>query len=94
MWSEPSLADFNVQLLYIAHESPQNATLVVDRIESSVESLQHIPTGKVGRVHGTYEKIIPKTSLIIVYRVIAENRIEIARLIHTARNWKGETYSD
>ncbi len=93
-WSKPSLADFDVQLMYIAHESPQNATLIVDRIESVVESLQQIPTGKAGRVYGTYEKIIPKTPLIIVYRVVGKNSIEIARLTHMSRNWKNGIYPD
>ncbi len=94
LWSEPAIDDFDIQLAHIAHESPQNATLVIDRIERTVESLRHLPTVKDGRVEGTFEKVIPKTSLILVYRMTGQRSIEIARLVHTSRNWKSGEFPE
>ncbi len=42
--------------------------------------------GRAGRVVGTYEKPVARTSLIIVYQATDEI-LHIVRIIHAKRNW-------
>jgi plasmid stabilization system protein ParE len=74
--------------------SPQNAIIVGDRVEKAVALLQQIPTGHQGRVTGTYEKRVQKTSLIIVYTLQNKADLTIVRVIHTAQNWKDESWPE
>jgi plasmid stabilization system protein ParE len=46
LWSAKERKDFLNTIEYIALSSPQNASLVGDRIEEAVSSLQRLPTGK------------------------------------------------
>ena len=87
-WSREALADFDSQINFIALDSQQNASLVADRVESAVAALQAMPTGRYGRVGGTYEKLVTKTSLIIAYSLDAKGNLTIVRIIHAARDWK------
>jgi toxin ParE1/3/4 len=64
-----------------------NAALVADRVEAAVALLQSAPTGRFGRIEGTYEKLVSKTSLIIAYQLSPSGDIAIARIIHAARDW-------
>lgn len=94
VWSEKALADFDNQINHIALESPQNATIVADRVEQTVVALADMPTGRFGRVSGTYEKLVPRTSLLIAYRIDTKNNLAIIRIIHAARDWKNERWPD
>ena len=87
VWSEEALADFLKLFERIAKDSAQNATLVADRIEHSVELLSRMQFGRAGRVFDTYEALVPKAPFIIVYRLYEPNQLAIVRIIHTARNW-------
>jgi toxin ParE1/3/4 len=93
-WSDKALADFDNQINFIALDSRKNASLVADRIEAAVALLQIVPTGRFGRIHGTYEKFVSKTSLIIAYQINPEGNISIARIIHAARDWPEGRWPD
>jgi toxin ParE1/3/4 len=86
-WSAEALDDFDCQINFIALSSKKNATLVADRIEKAIALLQFAPTGRFGRIEGTYEKPVSKTSHIIAYHVTTNGSIAIARIIHAARDW-------
>ncbi len=86
-WSAEALADFDDQINFIALSSKKNATLVADRIEEAVALLKFAPTGRFGRIEGTYEKLVSKTSLIIAYQLTPSGNIAIARIIHAAQDW-------
>jgi toxin ParE1/3/4 len=86
-WSAQALADFDDQINSIALSSKKNAALVADRIEKAISLLQSAPTGRFGRIEGTYEKLVSKTSLIIAYQLTTSGSIAIARIIHAARDW-------
>jgi toxin ParE1/3/4 len=87
VWAPKAKRDLFSQLDYIAADSEQNASLVRERILSRVVSLSSMTTGRPGRVFGTYEVYVPKTSLIICYDVPNEKIVQILRVIHAKRNW-------
>jgi toxin ParE1/3/4 len=88
VWSPRAASDFLNQIQFIAADSAANAALVEDRIQKAVETLAMRQLGRSGRVPGTFEWSVAKTSLIISYRLIGETDLQIVRLIHTARDWK------
>ena len=87
-WSENALADVQSVFAFIAQENVQNAHLVADRIEHSVNLLSDVPFGMPGRVKGTYEIVVPKTPFIIAYQLLRDKNINILHVIHGAREWK------
>jgi toxin ParE1/3/4 len=86
-WSADALADFDDQINFVALSSKKNAALVADRVEQAIALLLSTPTGRFGRIEGTYEKLVSKTSLIIAYQLSPTGDIAIARIIHAARDW-------
>ncbi len=87
IWSPKASRDLFEQLAYIGIDSPVNASLVRDRVMASVARLSDLQTGCAGRVFGTYEIVVPKTSLILAYDLPKTDDVRILRLIHGARNW-------
>lgn len=87
VWSDDARIDMNTLIEHIAKDSIQNATLVVDRIEHSIDLLTEMQFGRVGRVFDTYEAVVPKAPFIVVYRRVEPNRLAIVRVIHTSRDW-------
>jgi plasmid stabilization system protein ParE len=87
VWSQAAIDDFDRQLNHIAYNSRINAGLVADRVEEAIASLAQMPTGRFGRVSGTYEKFVSKTPLIIAYIIDDQGNLGIVRVIHAARDW-------
>ncbi len=94
VWSAQAADDYHRQLEYIAERSAVNADLVDQRIMAAIDLLAEMPTGHAGRVSGTYEKVIGKTSLIVAYSLRGQDRLEIIRIIHGARNWPAEGWPE
>jgi toxin ParE1/3/4 len=87
IWTELALFDLDQAREYIMANSPNAAVRTIDRIERSLESLQEFPEmGRLGRVSGTRELVIPETPFILPYRIQADY-IEILAVIHGARQW-------
>ena len=75
------------QLDYIAADNPGAAARLDEEIERQIDLLaQHPLMGRVGRVKGTREMVIRRSSLIAVYRV-QRGRIEILNILHGAQQW-------
>jgi plasmid stabilization system protein ParE len=87
IWAPKARRDLFQHLDYVAADSLQNAERVRTRILSRVVSLASMTTGRAGRVFGTYETYVPKTSLIICYEVPDQKTLQVLRIIHTSRNW-------
>ena len=70
IWTEEALGDVEAVVAYIARDNASAARELTELIASIVELL---PTqsamGRPGRVAGTRELVIPRTQLIIPYRV-------------------------
>lgn len=85
-WSNDAADDFDQAIEYIARDSERNALLVSSRILEAIDLLAETPTGRPGRVAGTYEKFVLNTPYIVSYRV-TDRAILIARVIHGSRDW-------
>jgi plasmid stabilization system protein ParE len=84
-WLRAALRNLDEQASYIAADDPAAARLVVGRVLNAVDMLQQQPgLGRPGRVPGTRELIVPRTRLIIPYRVHGDD-IEVLRVFHTSR---------
>jgi toxin ParE1/3/4 len=90
IWSRDALDDLKTQVAYIASENPAAAQRISEMITDAAAALSEIPTGRPGRVTGTYEKPVTRLPYIIAYAITASatgESIAILRVIHTARDW-------
>ena len=95
LWADRALVDFNRQIEYIATTSPKGARLVTERLHKTINNLARTASGRFGRLAGTYEKVVPKTSCVVVYtKDDAAKTITIVRIIHTSRHWPHGTLPD
>jgi plasmid stabilization system protein ParE len=96
VWSETALDDADELFAYIVADNPVSANRVLDRIDLAAQSLGRVPTGRRGRVDGTYEKSVTVVPYIIAYAISpvpgGREQIVILRVIHTARNWPKGTW--
>jgi len=77
----------NAPAAYIAHDNPDAAQRVYDRILRSVRDLADMPNmGRPGRVEDTRELVIPNTLYIVAYTVFDEQVVIIA-VQHSAQKW-------
>lgn len=86
IWTSAARADLDGIAEYHAATDARIGEAIVDRIEEAAVKLAHYDTGRPGRVAGTREKSVAKTSHIIVYE-IHDDLLFVFRIVHTARNW-------
>jgi plasmid stabilization system protein ParE len=86
-WSSRADRDLFDAWLYIAADSISAAESVERRIIESAERLVLYPRiGRPGRIPGTRELPVAKTSFTLVYRVRAGS-LSIARVLHQRRKY-------
>ncbi|MGO4334794.1 type II toxin-antitoxin system RelE/ParE family toxin [Labrys sp. KB_33_2] len=86
VWRESALADVERAIGYITLESPGNAEQQLSRIEQRVQVLvDHPRMGRVGRVTGTRELVVPRTHFVIAYSLGED--VELIRILHGAQQW-------
>ncbi len=84
-WLRTALRNLDEEATYIAHDSPQAAQLVVQRVLTAVALLAEQPgLGRPGRVPGTRELLVPKTRYVVPYRVRGR-LVEVLRVFHSSR---------
>jgi plasmid stabilization system protein ParE len=88
IWAPKATKDFLAAIDFIESASLLNARRVADRVLKRVESLALTATGRPGRVPGTFEAYVPRTSLIIAFELPDKGRLHILRIIHVARDWR------
>lgn len=88
VWSKEAIFDLVELRAYISENSPDAARRVAIAVLHAVEAhLHENPAyGRPGRVPGTREMVVPKTPVVVPYRVRG-NRLEILRVYHHARVW-------
>lgn len=91
VWSKDARSDYLEILRYIAEDNPDAADRVADRFDQAAAALSDFATGRVGRVTGTYEKVLPGLPYILAYEIIGTDQgveiVGILRIIHGARDW-------
>lgn len=86
-WMVRAGSDRENAINYIAEDCITAALSQLDEIERQTARLAEYPElGRVGRVKGTRELIINRTSFIAVYRINGEI-IQILRVLHGAQQW-------
>jgi toxin ParE1/3/4 len=88
VWSAESITDLESLRAHIEQDDPAAAQRVTLHIIHTVEVLlaKHPEMGRPGRVPGTRELVISNTPFIVPYR-IQGNRIQVLRILHSARRW-------
>jgi toxin ParE1/3/4 len=87
-WSTLADADLKHIYAYISEESPKAAVAVLSAIRRAVRGqLATSPmSGRVGRVAGTRELVVPRLPYLVAYR-IGHSRVQILRVLHGAQRW-------
>ena len=72
---------------YISEHDPVAAGRVVGRIYALANNFADYPEmGRLGRVKGTRELIVPEFPYIVAYRV-KDNAIHVITVLHALRKW-------
>ena len=87
IWRPSAVEDIEQARRYIAQFNPGAATRVFAAIRTSVRTLADFPQrGRLGRVEGTRELVVPRTPYLIAYTVIGQQLVILA-VLHHAREW-------
>jgi len=87
IWRPSAVEDIEVARRYIAQFNPGAAARVFAAIRASVRTLADFPQrGRLGRVEGTRELVVPHTPYLIAYTVIGQQLVILA-VLHHAREW-------
>ena len=87
LWSASSVRHLQQVVDYLQGESSGGAIIVRRRILQTARRAGQMPfSGRVGRIDGTREAVVPRTPYIVVYRVSAQT-VEIVGIWHAARLW-------
>ena len=86
-YTRQALADLDEARAYIAEHSPKAAAAMATRIRNAIDGLTLFSDrGRLGRVIGTRELVIPTTPFIVAYRV-GDGYIDVLAILHGARRW-------
>lgn len=87
VWTKAAIRDLTQIRRYIARENPDAAREIALRIVDASERIIQFPeVGRIGRVKGTRELIVPGTQYLIVYR-IKKQAVHFARVLHGSQEW-------
>ena len=89
-WSVLALEDREWIFAYIEQHNPRAAVAIDERISAQIERLaRHPESGRLGRVEGTRELLVARTSYIVAYRV-TEVAVRVLRILHGSQQWPDE----
>lgn len=88
-WASTAAEQWELAFEYIAKSNPAAAERIAGQILDLTEMLAvHPMAGKLGRVRGTRELVVPRTPFILVYGVdSARDVVWIYAIYHAARKW-------
>ncbi|GGF55529.1 hypothetical protein GCM10007301_13970 [Azorhizobium oxalatiphilum] len=86
VYAEPASRDLASIIAYIALDSPAAAETVIRRIIESAHKLTRFPDmGRMGRLPGTRELVVPGLPYLIVYQVTPD-MVTVLAVFHGSRN--------
>ena len=94
VWTQHALADRDTIFDHLESDSPRAALKVDDQIVAAVRRLLDFPeSGRLGRVAGTRELVVPHTPFIAAY-VVTADKVRILRILHGAQIWPDQVDSN
>jgi len=86
-WSEYARCKYSEQISYIALRNPAAAEDIETAIEKTLNRILLFPRiGRIGRYPDTFECLVKKAPLIIVYELRGEV-ITVLNILHTAQDY-------
>jgi len=88
-WSHSARRDYRNLIEWLADRNLAAADRIADAIERSVANLADMPQiGRIGRVLGTRELVVPRTPYVVIYQIDdTDDRILLLRMLHGAQKW-------
>jgi addiction module RelE/StbE family toxin len=87
VWLDRAQNDLDQVAEFVMQNNPAAALKVVVTIRESTQVLSvHPELGRIGRVEGTRELVIPGLPYILPYQVV-DSEVRILAVMHTARKW-------
>ncbi len=88
LWHKRALAELG-EILFQAHErNSGEANNIESAVEHTLNTIQMFPkTGRFVQAKGWYEKYVPRTRVILIYKV-KDKELVIIAVFHTSRNPK------
>ena len=87
VWSPRAIEHLAHLRAYIARDNPKAANRVAGTLLEAVERLAELPNlGRLGRVTGTRELVVPGTPYVIPYRLRGD-RLEVIAVFHSRQKW-------
>lgn len=86
-WTRPALNDLQDIQEHVARDNRSAAHKLINRLVDHIETLlgSSPEAGRIGRVSGTRELVVPRTNYIAAYRV--RGSIDVLAVVHGARDW-------
>lgn len=88
VWSDIAIDQYAAAFDYLAERNWSAAEKLRSRVRETVERLSRRPIGRPGRAPDTFEKIIERTSYLLVYE-LAGDELRVLRLFHMSQDWQG-----
>jgi toxin ParE1/3/4 len=86
-WTLPAVDHLREIFEYMAADNPGAAVRTVERIRNAIRQTARMPNaGRLGRVGGTREVVVPGTAYLVAYRVL-DDAIHVLAVLHGARKW-------
>ncbi|WP_043358364.1 type II toxin-antitoxin system RelE/ParE family toxin [Belnapia sp. F-4-1] len=93
-YTRQAIADLDAARDYIALDNPTAAAAMAARLRAAIDGLKQFPErGRLGRVTGTRELVVPRTPFVVPYR-IAGHEIQVLAVLHGARAWPPSSESE
>ena len=87
IWSASSVRHLQEVIEYLQLESAGGASKIRRRILETAKRIGQMPqSGRVGRIEGTREAVVPRSPYVVVYQISVQ-QIEILGIWHGARVW-------
>lgn len=86
-WTNRAVEHLEMLHAFVADDSIRAADALIHTVFEAAEQLLAFPElGRKGRVSGTRELILPRTKIILAYR-IHKTSVQILAVLHAARRW-------
>ena len=91
-WSAEALGTLDRIFAYFGEDDPDHALNLIAELEAAADKLGQLPTGRPGRMAGTFEKSLPGLRYILVYvldTATPDGALTISRVILTSQGSLG-----